>query len=136
MSKPRYGWWGYVKDIIRRYPRLCTEYDDLHRQSMTADYTGAPHGSGGEQRTVENLAIRELPHNEQREYEAVRIAINQTMAVYQNSEDRLKVIRLVFWRQSHTLEGAAMCIPCSYRQARRYHTDFIFAVAKAYGLLD
>lgn len=20
MSKPRFGWWGYVKDMIRRYP--------------------------------------------------------------------------------------------------------------------
>ena len=22
MSRPHYGWWGYVKDIIRRYPSM------------------------------------------------------------------------------------------------------------------
>lgn len=22
MSRPHYGWWGYVKDIIRRYPTM------------------------------------------------------------------------------------------------------------------
>ena len=29
MSRPHYGWWGYVKDIIRRYPDAVTpwEYD-------------------------------------------------------------------------------------------------------------
>lgn len=128
MSKTRYGWWGYVKDIIRRYPGLCEEYESLHSQSITADYSGAPHENGGAQRTVEAIAIRELPHNEQREYEAVRAAIVQTK-LYKNAEDRLKVIKLVFWKQSHTLEGAAMCVPCSYRQARRYHSEFILAVA-------
>lgn len=25
MSKPRYGWWGYVKDMIRRYPNGCND---------------------------------------------------------------------------------------------------------------
>lgn len=29
MSRPHYGWWGYVKDIIRRYPSAVTprEYE-------------------------------------------------------------------------------------------------------------
>lgn len=30
MSKPRYGWWGYVKDMIRRYP------DDVNQNEMDA----------------------------------------------------------------------------------------------------
>ena len=135
MSKPRYGWWGYVKDMIRRYPRLCEEYDDLHSQSLTADYSGMPHGSGGENRTIENLAIRELPHNEQREYEAVRAAVAKTRAL-SNGGDRLKIIDLVFWKRSHTLEGAAASVPVSYRQAQRYHAEFILLVAKKYGFLD
>ncbi len=33
MSKPRYGWWGYVKNMIRRYPSLKMEYEYLHSQS-------------------------------------------------------------------------------------------------------
>lgn len=134
MSKPRYDWWGYVKGMIRRYPALAEEYKELHTQTVTADISGMPRG-GGAGRTTEMIAIRELPSTRQREYESVRQAIRITNRM-PNGFDRIKLIELVFWRQSHTLEGAAMCIPCSYRQARRYHTDFIFAVAKAYGLMD
>lgn len=134
MSKPRYDWWGYVKGMIRRYPSLKEEYADLHRQSVTQSYTGMP-GGGGSGRTVEEIALRELPTTKQREYEAVRRAVAATERM-KNSCDRLKVIDLVFWKQTHTLEGAAMMIPCSYRTARRYHEDFIKLVASAYGLMD
>lgn len=31
---------------------------------------------------------------------------------YKNGQDRLKVIKLVLWDRSHTLEGAALCVWC------------------------
>ena len=52
------------------------------------------------------------------------------------SLDRLKIIDLVFWKRSHTLDGAALAIPCSYQTAQQYHADFIHLVAKFYGLHD
>ena len=70
-----------------------------------------------------------------REREAVQRAIDQTEPMVDGKE-RLQVIDLVFFRQTHTLEGAAVLIPCSERTARRWHTDFIKAVAKEFGLLD
>ena len=57
--------------------------------------------------TTELVAIRELPTAEQREYEAVRRAIATTER-YKDGRDRLKVIRLVFWDRSHTIEGAGL----------------------------
>ncbi len=135
MGKSRYGWWGYVKDMIRRYPMLRAEYADLHTQSVTPAYSGAPGGSGGVRRTAEDVAIRELPSNKQREYEAVRRAVEATEQM-NASRDRLQIINLVFWKRSHTLDGAAMTIPCSYRTARRYHAEFIALVAEMYGFLD
>lgn len=27
MSKPKYGWWGYVKDICRRWPELAAAHE-------------------------------------------------------------------------------------------------------------
>lgn len=134
MSRPRYAWWGYVKNMIRRYPALKQEYADLHSQSVTANYSGMPR-SGGVSRGVEGLAIRELPSTKQREYEAVRRAV-ETTERYVNGRDRLKVIDMVLWKRSHTLEGAALMVPCSVMTARRYHTAFIMEVAKVYGLLD
>lgn len=66
---------------------------------------------------------------------AVQRAIDQTMKM-DNGQDRLRVVDLVFFKQTHTLEGAALMVPCSERTARRWHTEFIKLVAKEYGLLD
>lgn len=134
MSKPRYDWWPYVKGMIRRYPALKAEYADLHSTSMTADYSGMPRGSGGD-RVLESVALRELPSTRQREYEAVRRAIEVTER-YANGRDRLAVIQLVLWDKSHTLAGAALMVPCSEVTAWRWHSEFIRLVAKNYGLLD
>ena len=134
MSRPRYDWWPYVKGMIRRYPTLKQEYADLHSPSVTANYSGMPR-SGCVSRGVEGLAIRELPSTKQREYEAVRRAV-ETTERYVNGRDRLKVIDMVLWKRSHTLEGAALMVPCSIATAWRYHGEFIKLVAKLYGLMD
>lgn len=134
MSKPRYDWWPYVKGMIRRYPALKEEYADLHSPSMVADYSGMPRG-GGEGRSLEGVALRELPSTRQREYEAVRRAI-ETTGRYRNGRERLKVIDLVLWKRSHTVEGAAMAIPCSPATAWRWHAEFIRLVASNFGLMD
>lgn len=134
MSKPKYDWWGYVKGMIRRYPQLKEEYADLHRQAVTAGCSGMP-GGGGAGRAVEEVALRELPTTRQREYEAVRQAIAVTERMKSN-RDRLKIIDLVFWKRTHTLEGAAATIPCHYNTAQKYHSEFIVLTATFYGLLD
>ena len=102
MSKPRYGWWGYVKWMIRQYPAR-------------------------EGRYIQGKALDEKT--------AVQRAIDATMAM-ENGVERMQVIEMVFFKQTHTLEGAALMVPCSKRTARRWHTDFIKLVAKEYGLTD
>lgn len=134
MSKPRYRWWGYVKNVIREYPKLCEQYQELHATSTTANYVGIP---GGVElaRTVETTAIRELPKASQREYEAVRLAVQMTLDS-RNGPDKLKIVSLVYWKRSHTLEGAAMKTAYSYEAAKRYQREFILRVARNLGLLD
>ena len=134
MSTKRYDWWGYVKGMIRRFPSLCRMRQDMLEQGVTVSYDAIGHGSG-EPRTVENIALRELPTTNEREYWAVTKAI-ETTRKQPNGSTRLKVIDLVFWRQSHTLNGAARAAYLSERTARRYHTEFIRLVASYYGLLD
>lgn len=102
MSKPRYGWWGYVKWMIRQYPARKGRY---------------------------------IPAAALREQLAVQKAIDQTEAM-DNGTERLQVIDLVFFKQTHTLEGAALMVPCSYDTAQKYHAQFIKAVARNFGLLD
>lgn len=135
MSKPRYIWWSYVKGMIRNYPALSEKYKDLHAQSVTANYSGMPRG-GDASRSVEEITVRELPFTQQREYEAVRLAISQTER-YQNGRDRLYVIRLVFWTNPrNTLDMASIMVPCHYKTAQKWHNEFIRLVAKNYGLMD
>lgn len=134
MSKPRYKWWGYIKNVIRAYPSLKKEYEDLHEQSVTANMSGMP-GSGSVSRGTEDIAIRELPYTRQREYEAVRRAI-ETMSLQPNGEIKLKIIDLVYWKRSHTLEGAGMRVGYEYKTARQINGEFIRLVAAKYGLLD
>ena len=134
MSRPRYDWWPYVKGMIRRYPSLKREYEDLHNQPVTQSYSGMPN-SGGDGRGLERIAIRELPSTKQREYEAVRRAIETTQKI-ENGRDRLRLIDLVLWRKKYTLRGAAYKVPCGEATAKRWHIDFIKLVAFYYGLLD
>lgn len=127
MSKPRYRWWGYVKNVIRAYPGLKREYNELHEQSITANMSGAG-GSGGISRGTEITAIRELPRPKQREYDAVKSTILVTEQL-RTGKERLKLIDMVFWKGTHTLSGAALALNISYDTAVDYHGDFIMLVA-------
>ena len=70
-----------------------------------------------------------------REKEAVRAAVVATEQL-DNGADRLMVVDLVFWSQTHTLEGAATQVHVSLRTAQEYHRQFIRLVARNIGLLD
>lgn len=70
-----------------------------------------------------------------REREAVQAAVEDTEGMRDGAE-RMKLIDMVFWKQTHTLAGAAMQIPCSERTAQEWHRQFIRLVAKNIGLMD
>lgn len=133
MSKPRYKWWGFIKSVIRAYPEHCANLADSKTQSITAAYNSTPHGSGV-RKPVETLALKELPREEQRELEAVEGAINMTKRLA-DGQERLKLIDMVFWRKTHTLQGAAMACNVSYSTAKRWHNKFIESTARSFGLL-
>lgn len=134
MSKTRYKWWGYVKAVIRAYPDHCAALASMREQTMTAAYDVTPRG-GGPGKPVEALALRTLPREDQREYEAVMAAAQETKRL-QDGADRMKLIGLVFWKQTHTLEGAAQACNVSYKTACRWHNAYIRAVAGELGLIE
>lgn len=134
MGKTRYKWWMYVKAIIRDYPRLKEERAALQEMNITAGFSPRI-GSSEVSRGTENYALRILPGVSEKEFQAVEKAISET-AKDKYGPERLALIEMVFWKQSHTLVGAAMAIPTSQRTGRRWHSDFIKLVAKHYGLLE
>lgn len=132
MSNAKYDWWGYIKGVIRRYPALRAECAAIHMQSIIARYGESGRNSGGEQRKTEATAIKSLSFIKQKELESVEKAIKEARNL-NSGEERIKLIDIVFWQRTHTLTGAAAQCYISERTARRWHTDFIKAVAKFYG---
>ena len=73
MSKPRNWWWSSVRAAIRQYPKLKAKKDEMQAMQVTKavksirgksgelhDLYATP-GGGGNSRTVERLALAELP---------------------------------------------------------------------------
>ena len=123
MAKKQNNWREETKRIIRAYPALLREEAELHDSRITPSLSGMP-GAGGVSRKTENIAMKELPPGSQRELDAVRKAISTTDR-YRNSRDRLKVIDLVYWKQTHDLHGAAMRCHYSYESVQEWNAAFI-----------
>ena len=134
MSKPRYKWWGYIRNVVRSYPDLKREYEELHQQSVTANMSGMP-GGGSVSRGTENVAIRQLPATKQREYDAVAKAIEATRRMH-GGDLRVRIIDLVYWKRTHTVEGAAMRVGYGVDRGKQIHGEFIRLVARNFGLLE
>ena len=120
--------------MVRVYPELKLEYESIHQHSITQTVRIGS-SSNSLSRTTEQAAMRQLPPARQREYDAVTKAIEQTR-LRSSAADRLALIDLVFWKQSHNLEGAAIQLHISDITAKRYHRDFIQLVGFCYGLED
>lgn len=144
------GWRKYTRAIIRAYPELKRRERELKDHSAIANY-GTPAvltdkngkktlvnvllpGSGTASRATEDIALRTLPPGDQRALDAVSAAIQTTMR-YRNGDLRVKIIDLVYWRQTHTLEGAAMEVHVSLDAAKRWHSAFIELVDAYFRIL-
>ena len=133
MSKPRYKWWGYVKAVLRAYPEHKRELESMKQSKLTASYEGSGY-SGGVSKPVEGIALRQLSKDAQREYEAVENAL-RAQERFPDAEGRLKLLDMVFFRKTHTLQGAAVALYVSYSTAKRWHNKAIESVAVELGLL-
>ncbi len=121
MSKPRYDWWSYVKGMIFRYSKRKSEKwmapsIDLSDRNAIREY------------------IRNLPV-EKREIEAVRFAVLETMGK-PTGKERLQVVRQVLMDKTHTLDGAAYLVPCHYKTAQQWQSEFIKLVAWYFTLVE
>lgn len=109
MSKPREIWWGYVKQVIRAAPIYRRE---LARHPDETD-------------TTRRMRLR---------LAAVDAAISETQR-QRDGESRIAIIDKVYFRRSHTLEGAAAACFVCYKTARRWNGDFVRLVARHLGVV-
>ena len=128
MSKPKYKWYSNVVRAIRYYPTLKASKDATQLTSTTAGYSGMPHGSGTS-RTTECAALRTLSPREEEELDAIELAVQQIGRKY-DGQEILKIIEMVDWRKTHTVEGAGMVLFKDKNTTQRLRAKFVYAVAK------
>lgn len=132
MSRPRERWWGFARRMIRDYPALQQDWEDIHEQNITADISGMPRG-GGAGRTAENVALQQLPEDDQKAYDAVTKAVAATK-LRPNGQDRLALIAKMYWdKKPMTAKSAALHISVAEVTAKRWHGDFVRLVGRCYG---
>jgi len=115
-SEPRPRWRAQARTAVRNYPE--------HKAQITALRA---------QMTLFDPEDTNLPTQAQREYMAVRFALQCTMGQYPRDwQTRLELIRLLYWIPDRlTLAGAAMRVPCSWETAQRWNAAFLQLVDAA-----
>ena len=134
MSRSKFDWWPYVKGMIRRYPALKAELEDLQATKVTVNFDAVGHGSDISNPT-EQAALKQLPKRKQEEYDAVRQAL-EVIEKFPNGKDQKKMIELIFWKRTHNLQGVAMTLNYAWITVATWHREFIRLVAKFYGFLE
>ena len=77
--------------------------------------------------------LQNYPHVTDREREAVELAVTET--THQSDGETVRaIIEMVFFRRSHTLDGAAQAVHYSYSAAKRMQQRFLVCVGKHMGL--
>lgn len=131
MSKPRYRWWGFARRMIRDYPSLRYNLNLLHEQKVTADISGMPGGSGTN-RTVETLALLQLPEDDQKVYDAVTKAV-EIISLRPDSDSKLKLITMMYWSDKPTTaKSVAPRLHISEATAKRWHGEFVRLVGECF----
>ncbi len=134
MSRPRYWWYRNVCSAIGQYPALCERVGELGRQSVTASFSGMPHGSGVG-RPVEGAALRAVSAREYDDYRAVQRAIEAANG-WPDGDAVLEVVRLWHWMRVKNFDFIADSLHMSERTARRYNSRFVYECARNMGYYE
>lgn len=126
MGRRSNTWRAQARQAAYDYPDLRTALRDLQSMNITPSLSGMP-GGGGEHRSTEDAALRQLPPDDQRRFDAVSQALSISEHLT-SGLSRVRMIELVYFRRSHTVEGAAMQIPCSAQTAWTWNNDFLLLI--------
>lgn len=118
----RNTWRQTARAAAFSYPELRRELDAL-QAGTGRDLDGLP-GSRDARRSTEDDALRELEYWKQRRLEAVEQALS-VIADFSNGPSRVKLVELVYFTRRFTVEGAAMQIPISVRQAYQWNDEYL-----------
>ena len=120
------GWRAEARRALRDYPRIKRRQGDNEMQ-ITPVYGGAAvqHSAS---RTTENVALRStLTEREENIISAVEFML-QMQRRYYNADARLRMLKLVYWSRTHTMQGAAMEVGYNINTVKSWNTEMLTAV--------
>ena len=121
------SWRTEARAALRAYPKAKRKQSETGEMQITPVYGGSAVQHSAT-RTTENVALRvKLTPHEENIISAVEFMLRMQQA-YPNAEERFKMIRLVYFQRSHTLEGAAMEVHYSDRAVKRWNAEILTAV--------
>ena len=129
------GYWAGAIEAVEKYPERMRRLEELRTQNITANISGMP-GGGGVSRSTENIALRQLPPSQQKDCEAVELALAE-MRKKAYGKDALDLIRMRYWQKPKcNLSTIAMRLHYSEVTMKRWNSEFIRMVLKFRGLKD
>jgi hypothetical protein len=119
-------WRRQARRALRDYPRLKKK-QGMTDQQITPVYGGSPVQHEAT-RVTEDIALRStLTETEANIISAVEFAM-QMQGAYYNADARQKMIRLVYFKRTHTMQGAAMECGYSIETVWKWNTEVLAAV--------
>ena len=134
MSHYKHWWYPNISRALKAYPSLIAKKDELRKQNIIAKYSPDPR-AGGTSRATENIALKDLPPAEAALVDAIESALDE-ISRRRDGEYIVRLIDLVSFRQTHTIQGAAAVLNMSEKTARRRHGDFIILTARKLGYMQ
>ena len=123
------SWRNEARTALRLYPKLKRRQGENDMQ-ITPVYGGAAvqHSAS---RTTEDVALRStLSEREENIISAVEFMLSMQRRYY-NADARLRMLKLVYWSSTHTMQGAAMEVGYSFDTLCKWNTEVLSAVYTA-----
>lgn len=120
------SWRSEARAALRQYPKLKRRQGE-NEATITPVYGGAvvQHSAS---RTTEDVALRStLTEREENIISAVEFML-QMQRRYYNADARLRMLKLVYWSRTHTMQGAAMEVGYNINTVKSWNTEMLTAV--------
>ena len=129
----KFGWWPYVKSMIRNYPLRAAQYEDILSMHITPVLSGMPHGSTPGDPVGELIAKADGKAT-YKEYWAVKRALDVCAST---SPDFCAFVRLYYWTTPRLqVEHIGARLHYSPETIRKWNRRLIYQVARERGLYD
>lgn len=128
---------GFIEWKLEHYHENKRQLEEYKRDmipSATPAYSLAAGGHSGESRPAENISLKIIDDQYVRQTACIVDAIERVMNKL--SRDDYMLIDLVYWKGSHSIEGAALALHTSKSTAYRKINAIITAIAKELGYVS